>query len=241
MTPTSAPSARPATTWHRLLIPSVTTLVMLALLIGLGNWQVRRLAWKQGILADIDRAEASPAIPLPPNPSPYQKVRIEGVWRPGPSALFGDDVRDTPDGPKMGGDLITPLQPPTGEAILVDRGWIPQTGPTDPSPTKGLVIIEGFIRVPEKPGLFSAADNPTARLFYTLDPAAMGAALGLPDIRPFTLIAMGHVAPGVLPIPAESLPRPPNNHLVYAITWYSLAATLVIIFGIWSVRRLPSR
>jgi len=220
---------------RRLAVPAASTLVMFLLLIGLGNWQVRRLAWKQGILADIDRAEASPAISLPSTPSPYQKVRIEGVWRSGPSVLFGDDVRDTSHGPQMGADLITPLQPSSGAPILVDRGWVPQSGQADVATPPGPVTVEGFVRAAETPGMFAAADNPAKRLFYTLDPAAMGAALGVRDVRPFTLIAMGSVPPGVYPVPADHLPRPPNNHLVYAITWYSLAATLLIIFAIWAV------
>ncbi len=70
-----------------------------------------------------------------------------------------------------------------------------------------------------------------ARQFYTLDPKAIGAALGVPDPAPFTLVALGPSTAETYPAPAQHLPRPPNNHLSYAITWYGLAVALVVIFG----------
>ena len=71
------------------------------------------------------------------------------------------------------------------------------------------------------------------RQFFTLDPAAIGAAVGEADPAPFTLVAMGPAVPGVYPAPAQHLPRPPNNHLSYVITWYGLAVSLAVIFGVW--------
>ncbi|MBN8904164.1 MAG: SURF1 family protein, partial [Rhodospirillales bacterium] len=71
-------------------------------------------------------------------------------------------------------------------------------------------------------------------LFYTLDPAAIGRALGLPTVAPYTIVALGDTPPQRWPDPAKHLPRPPNNHLSYAITWYGLAAALVVIFILWA-------
>ena len=58
---------------------------MLALLLGLGTWQVQRLHWKEAILARIAAAEAAPAIPLPPHPAPFTKVRVAGTLRQRPA------------------------------------------------------------------------------------------------------------------------------------------------------------
>jgi surfeit locus 1 family protein len=219
---------------RKLLVPALSTAVMLVILLGLGTWQVRRLAWKEGILAQIAAAEAAPAVPLPVHPSPFAKVAVTGHLDASRRALFGAEVRPTPQGLRMGSYLIEPLLRPGEPAVLVDLGWVPTDPalPDLPAPA-GDVTVDGFVRAAETPGLFSAADNVPARHFYTLDPAAMGAALGLKDVAPFTLIALGAPPAGGYPVPATHLPRPPNNHLQYAITWYALAGVLVVVFLFW--------
>jgi surfeit locus 1 family protein len=219
------------TTARRLLVPGLSTLAMLVVLCGLGTWQVQRLAWKTAILSQIDQAEAAPAVPLPPDPSPFMKVRVDGHFREDLAALYAAEVQDTPDGPAMGGQLIVPLERGGAETILVDRGWVPQTR-REPVPTpEGITSVEGFVHPAEQAGLFSAADDPAGRHFYTMDPQAIGAALGLAHVAPFVLVAMG---PAGYPDPARHLPRPPNNHLQYAITWYGLAVVLLVIFCLYA-------
>jgi surfeit locus 1 family protein len=68
----------------------------------------------------------------------------------------------------------------------------------------------------------------------------IGAAVGEPGLAPFTLIAMGSPTADSYPIPAQTLPRPLNNHLSYVITWYGLAVALVVIFGVWVRKALRS-
>ncbi len=219
---------------RRLLWPGVMTLVMLAVLLGLGTWQVQRLHWKQAILAQIAQAEAGPPVPLPASPTQFQKVEVSGHLRDDLAATFGADVRDTPQGPVLGTQLIVPLDRPGAQPILVDRGWIPDKLPHPVPPTAGEVTLQGYIHPGDMPGWFSASDNPATRQFYTLNPTAIAAALGLPHVAPFVLIVMGRAPPDGYPIPAQHLPQPPNNHLSYAITWYGLAVALVVIFVIWA-------
>jgi surfeit locus 1 family protein len=226
---------------RRLIGPSLMTAAMLAVLLGLGTWQVRRLAWKEAILAQIAQAEASPPVPLAPSdavPPPFTKVAVTGTLMHDRSALFGADVRDTPAGPDLGAFLIEPLQRPGAPPLLVERGWVPVKRTTPVAMPQGEVTIAGYVHQADIPGLFAAHDDVVGRHFYTLNPAAIGAALGLERVAPFVLIALGPPpvpgAPIALPIPAEHLPQPPNNHLQYAITWYGLAAALVVIFAIWA-------
>ena len=217
---------------RRLLGPGLIALAMLAILIGLGTWQIYREHWKEGILARIARAEAAPPVPLHGDPTPFTKVAVTGRLRPDLSASYGDDVRDMPQGPVMGTDLIQPLERPGRPPLLVDRGWVPQHPPTPIAQPQGDTTVVGYIHQAEKPGFFAAGDDPAARTFYTLDPQRIGASLGLPHVAPFILIAMGPAPPQRWPDPAKHLPRPPNNHLNYAITWYGLAITLVVMFVI---------
>ncbi len=229
---------------RRLLWPSMMTAGMLVVLLALGSWQVKRLFWKQALLAQIAQAEAAAPIPLAQvdaqgTPSPFMKISATGTFLPDETALYGAEVRDVASGPAMGAQMIEPMREVNGELILVDRGWVPlsRTGPLD-QPT-GVVTVSGYVRMGDAQHWFSAADDPSARQFFTLDPRAIGAAIGHPDIRPFVLVALG-AGSGVdaivqhWPDPARHLPRPPNNHLSYAITWYGLAVALLAIFTIWA-------
>lgn len=186
------------------------------------------------MLSQIDQAEASPAIPLPADPPQFTKVVVTGIFRTGLQARYGADVRDLPGGPVFGTQIIEPLDRPGQDPLLVDRGWMPLGSVAPP----GNGTVDGYIRVPDHPGLFSARDNPAARTFYTLDPAAIGASLGLARVAPFTLVALGQVKPGLLPQPATALPRPPNDHLNYALTWFGLALSLAVVFAVYTRKAL---
>ena len=211
---------------------------MLLVLIGLGTWQVYRLQWKEGILAQIALAEASPPVPLTSDPAPYTKVSATGRFRLDLAAQFGAEVRDTNTGPTMGFYQIVPLERDGASTVLVDRGWIPQTRETALDGSGGVVSVIGYVRPGESQHWFSPADDAAARQFYTLDPTAIGAAVGVRNPAPFTLVALGPATAASYPAPAQHLPRPPNNHLSYVITWYGLAVALLVIFGVW-IRKAP--
>ena len=214
----------------RLAGPAAMTAAMLAILIALGVWQVHRLHWKRGILAAIHHAEQAAPIPLPADPSPFAKVEVTGTYMPGSDARYGAEVRDTRAGPTLGEQRLAVLRRPGAPPLLVNRGWAPDT--TQPPLPPGEQRLVGYVRGADRPGWFSATDDRTGRRFYTLDPAAIGPALGTPGLAPYTLVLLGHPAPGVWPAPAEHLPRPPNNHLNYALTWFGLAGILMVIFGL---------
>jgi surfeit locus 1 family protein len=222
---------------RRLRGPVIGATCLFALLIGLGVWQLQRLTWKEGILARIAAAEAGPASPLDPSgppPSSYAKVRATGHFAPGVVALYGADVRDTKFGPVLGADEIAALIRPGGPPLLVDRGWVSTTGnATPPAPSPGEVSVEGYIRPPDRRGFFSPSDNLATRRFFTLDSLKIGAALGVPSAAPYVLVALGPPGEDGAPIPATHLPRPPNDHLSYAVTWFGLAAALLVMFVIW--------
>jgi surfeit locus 1 family protein len=223
---------------RQLLIPGLTTLLGMALLLSLGTWQVERLHWKRGILAQIAQAEASPPAVLAPEPRPWSKVAVTGRLRNDLTALYGAEVRDTRAGPTMGSELIVPLEREEAPPVLVDRGWVPASRRTPLRQPQGKVTVVGYVRPPDQPGWFSARDDVAGRQFFTLDPAAIGRALGLAAVAPFTVVALGEPPSEGWPIPAQHLPQPPNNHLSYAVTWYSLAAALLVIFLFWSQKAL---
>ena len=217
----------------RRLLPVLVVLPVLAILIGLGTWQLQRLHWKTALLAEIAAAESLPARPLDagtPPPS-WQRVAVTGRFDHGREALLGLEVR----GPVLGARLVVPLLRDAGPPLLVDRGWVPMDRAGAIARPEGPVTVEGYVRPGERPNAFSATDDAAGRRFYTFDPPAMAAALGLPGVEPFGLVAMG--GPGGLPDPARTLPRPTNSHLGYVITWYGLALSLLGVFIAWMRRR----
>lgn len=219
---------------RRLWLPGLCTFVALIILLVLGTWQIERMHWKRAALADIALAEARPGIPLPENPGPYTKIRIHGRLRHDLAALYGAEGRQLAAGPIMGAQLVVPLERPGAPPILVVLGWVPALPPPTPPAD---ATIDGYIRAPDRAGAFAAADNQAARRFYTLDPIAIAAALGLPKPAPYIIVALG--LPGV-PDPARTLPRPSDNHLSYALTWYGLTLGLVAVFAIFARKVLRS-
>jgi surfeit locus 1 family protein len=213
------------------VLPALITAGMFAILVALGTWQIERRAWKQAILAQIDAAEQAPAAPLVGEPPPFAKLTVSGRLRGDLVARYGVETREGPRGAALGAQLLVPLLPAHGPPILVDLGWV--AADARPALPEGTVTLEGYVRPPARPGWFTPADEPAARQFYTLDPARIGTALGFAAMAPFTLVALG--PPGV-PDPARRLPRPPNEHLQYALTWYGLAAILVVIFAVYAAR-----
>ncbi len=226
--------------WRRIRGLTITTFIVFCLLIALGVWQLHRLKWKEGILAQIHAAEVNPPIPLPAAPTPFQKVSITGHWIADKAALYGDEVHDTGAGPIEGGELIMPFRQNSGQIVLVDLGWL-ETRSAAPLPEPaGETEIVGYVHGPQAPGWFAGTDNPGQGLYYTLDPARIAAGLGLGSVAPFTLIAMGPLPPfgSHMPQPAQTLPRPPNNHYQYALTWFGFAFILLVEYALLARKRL---
>ena len=225
---------------RRLLIPTLSTIVMLAVLLALGTWQVERLQWKLGILQQIAAAESQPPVPLGVTPAPYTRISVSGTFRPDLLAYYGSQTGDTRRGLMLGAQQLAVLDRPGALPILVDRGWVPLPAEPEAAPPPGPTTVIGYVRAADTPGTFSATDNPKARRFYTLAPATIARALGLPAVTPFAIIAMGETPPSGMPAPAQHLPRPPNNHLEYIITWYGFAITLLIFYVLYTRKVLRS-
>ena len=217
---------------RRLFVPAVSSLAMLAVLLALGVWQLQRNNWKAGLLAQIAAAERAPATDLTSAPAPFAKVRLIGTLRTEQAVLYGAEGRDVGGRPTMGAQLLAPLERAGARPVWVVLGWVPSLGTPDlATPGQASTVIEGFVRPPDRPGPFSPQDDPRARRFYTLNAQSIAASLDLATPEPYTLVALG--PPGV-PDPARRLPRPPNDHLTYAATWFGLAATLAGVFLVYA-------
>ena len=218
----------------RAILAAVTAL---ALLIGLGTWQLQRLEWKRTLIANLEaRTTAAPVAwtGRPEDPgNEFARVRIVGAFDHGAEMHLNAQPRDG----RPGVDLVTPLRIGTGaEVVLVNRGWIP-LALRDPAPGSdirpaGPVELEGFVRHFRPKGLFTPENDPAANQWYYMDRQQMGEVAGIVPSAAY-LVAAPSEEPDALPIgriPGADLS---NNHLGYALTWFGLALVLVVIFVIY--------
>ena len=214
-----------------LLGAAVATSVAFAILVALGVWQLERLRWKERLLAQVDAAEHAKPVPLTSATPPlFTRVVARGTLVAPPNAFYGVEVERDELGAQLVETLVRAGQPP----VLVVLGWVPTQGGT-PRLVTGPAEVTGYVRLPETANWLSAQDDPDGRRFYTLNPRRIGAALGVADAAPFVLVALGPApASPDAPVPADVLPRPVNNHLQYALTWFGLAAALLGVFVAWT-------
>ncbi len=229
-----------------LLWPAAMTLLGVAMLIGLGNWQMRRLAWKEGLIAAItERTHAEP-IPLAEaerrsGDIEYMRVKVKGQLLNDRELDFY--AFDEQAGP--GWHIVVPLQLADGSIVFVNRGFVPDelkdAAKRNEGQPAGEVEIVGLARKPEIPGAFTPANDATKNVWYWRDLPAMAAAALAPDkprVVPFVIDAeLEPRMPGGWPKGGVTRLELPNRHLEYALTWYGLAAALVSVFAAFAVTR----
>ncbi|MFG1185525.1 SURF1 family protein [Xanthobacter aminoxidans] len=239
VSPATAPS--PARRGRGLLL-LVLACAAFAVLIGLGTWQLNRLAWKEALLARVEaRVHAAPQDVPPPARWPaltreedeYRRVKVRGTFDHAKEALVytvrGDDAAGQVKG--QGFLVVTPLIRADGPPILINRGFVP-SDQRDPATraegeVKGEVEVVGLLRFPEEASWFVPANDPARGTFYRMEPAEIAAARGISGAAPFLIDADATPVPGGLPIGGGTRIAFPNRHLEYALTWYGLAASLV--------------
>jgi surfeit locus 1 family protein len=228
------------------LWPTVATLLAFVALLALGTWQLERLAWKRDLIATRQAHLAAPAAALPATADDwrawdFRPAIVQGEFRHDPEQLFGVAAIDG----RVGHHVLTPLVRPDGSAVLIDRGWVPadQAHPAArrAGQIEGRVRIAGIARYrgEGRPGWFTPDNRPEQSLWYWYDLPALERALGLP-LLPVVVEADATPNPGGLPLARRTRTELSNNHLQYAITWYGLAAGLLLIwvsFGLARGRR----
>lgn len=211
----------------------------LALLIGLGVWQVQRLQWKEGLIAGAEAAaRMSPASlddVIRSGDTEFRRVLIDC---PGLATAPWVEMQTIQDG-EVGVRLISAC--PLGETTyLVDRGFVANTVSARPATTSSAVTfqLEAEVRTPPAPN--DMAPPRQGRLFFTRDATAMAGALGVTTaVAPQTLFAVSSTNPEW---PALEASAPPvafeNNHLGYAATWFGLALALIGFYAAMVMRRM---
>lgn len=238
----------------RLFLPAVFTLLVGAMLISLGVWQLHRLAWKENLITRIELRAKAPPQPLPtpdqwaaldPEAYEYRRVELRGRFENDKEALVFRPSGVGATGVREPGFLVlTPLRLSSGAYVIVNRGFVtadrkdPQARPA--GQIEGDVVITGLMRQPESRNFFTPADDPTEGVYFTRDPALIAAHFGLAPVAPFSVDADAAPVPGGWPRGGATELSFPNNHLSYAVTWFGLAIGLVGVFAAYAWRTLHS-
>jgi len=226
------------------------TLVMVAVFIGLGVWQLQRGVEKHALIAALtERLAAAPsALPPPaqwsvltPEQDEFRRVSFIATYASGPDAMVyssGSAVREDISGP--GTWAFLPARLPDGAIVVINAGFVQNTMQDRVQQDRAVtrlagekVTMTGYIRFPDSAGALTPAENVTKRLWFTRDHLAMARALGWGEVAPFYVDLE-------TPAPASGIPKPgalevhlKDDHMQYAITWFTLAGAVAIAFAVW--------
>ncbi|MBY4629193.1 SURF1 family protein [Rhizobium croatiense] len=224
------------------VITGILVLIALALLISLGTWQVERLHWKEGLLADIATRQAAAPVPLADIEAmaasgdiEYRKVTATGRYINNKERHFFATWRG-----QTGFYVYTPLELADGRILFVNRGFVPYENKEPEMRMQGQLTdqqtVTGLARakLPGKPSSLVPDNDVAKNIFFWKDLDVMAESVGLDKARvlPFFVDADSTPNPAGLPIGGVTQVDLPNDHLQYALTWYGLAAVLVVVVAI---------
>jgi surfeit locus 1 family protein len=249
VTDTALPAPTESLAWR--IAKPVILLAALAILLSLGTWQVERLHWKEGLLADIAARRVAPAVDLSTIETmaadggdiEYRNVTASGRYINNKERHFFATYDGAP-----GYYVYTPLQLDDGRYLFVNRGFVPYEAKEPEMRVDGQLTgrqtVTGLARakLPGKPS-YIVPDNDLAKnIFYWKDLDVMASSDGFDRSQVVQLFVDADKTPNPsgLPIGGVTIVDLPNDHLEYAFTWYGLAAALVAIAVIsWYRKRYP--
>jgi cytochrome oxidase assembly protein ShyY1 len=234
---------------------AVFTLVMVAAFASLGIWQLQRRVEKHALIAILnERLAAAPeALPaasqwnaLTPAKDEFRRVSFAATYARLPDAMVyssGSAVRDDVSGP--GTWAFLPARLPEGGAIVVNTGFVQNTMQDRSQQDRAVgrlvtgqpAALTGYIRFPERAGTLTPPENIAKRLWFTRDHLAMARTLGWGEggngVAPFYIDLEQPAPESGIPKPGPLTVHLKDDHLQYAITWFTLAFAVVIAFGVW--------
>jgi cytochrome oxidase assembly protein ShyY1 len=234
----------------------IFTLVMVGSFVGLGLWQLQRRGEKHALISALTERLAAAPVPLPPpsqwraltpRTDEFRRVTFTATYAREPDAMVysaGSAVREDVSGPGTWAFLPTRLA--SGETVVVNTGFVENTmqdrGVEDRAVARFAadqpVTLTGYLRFPEGAGALTPAASTAKRLWFVRDVGNMAQALSWGEVAPFYIDLEAPVPPNGIPKPGPLTVHLKDDHLQYAITWFTLAFAVVIAFGVWWRRRV---
>jgi surfeit locus 1 family protein len=219
----------------RMIFPFLLGLVGAVILVSLGTWQLQRLTWKAGIIAEIEARIGAAPVAVPANPDPVRD-RFLPVTATGTITDAELDVLVSVKNVGPGYRIISAFETEDGRRILLDRGFVADARKSDPRPAVEATVT-GNLHWPEEVDSFTPAPDLRRNIWFARDVPSMADAL---ETEPVMIILRDTTEPdpAVTPLPVDSAGIP-NDHLEYAITWFGLAIVWVgmTAFLLWRIRQ----
>ncbi len=217
---------------------------------GLGIWQLKRLAWKQGLIARVENNLSASPLSLDDvqqmhqqgEDIEYRPMRVSGVFDHAREQYFYATHKGNP-----GYFVYTPLKLNSGAHIFVNRGYVPLQKKSANTRALGQVAgrleINGLARsAPQaKPNSFVPDNDLQKNIYYWKSLAQMKAQAFGPDgsqIIPFFVDAGATPNAQKLPVGGVTRIKFTNSHLQYALTWFGLAGALLVVGGFFLFGRI---
>lgn len=222
---------------------ALVALLLFAGFVALGSWQVQRRSWKLELIERVESRVNAPAAPAPgPDRWPaidavreeYRHVRATGTFRPN-----ADTFVQAVTARGAGFWVLTPLKLEGGGVLLVNRGFVPPEARDRVAPTGGETTITGLLRLTEPGGGFLRRNDAAADRWYSRDVQAIAKTRGVANVAPYFVDADASPRVNEPPIGGLTVIAFRNDHLVYAITWYTLA--LMVAAAAWRLMREERR
>jgi len=233
----------------------IFTLVMVALFVGLGVWQLQRRVEKHALIAALDARLGAAPVPLPPesewskltpDQDEFRRVSFTATYETRLDAMVyssGSAIRPDISGP--GTWAFIPARLPSSETLAINAGFVPNTMQDRDVQDRAVarlitgkpIEMTGYIRFPEAAGILTPNVEHDKRLWFARDHLAMAQAFGWDKVAPFYIDLETPVPPSGIPKPGPLQVQLRDEHMQYAITWFTLAFAVVIAFGVWWRRR----
>lgn len=219
---------------------TIITICAFIVLLILGSWQIQRLLWKNHLVAEINERINMPPLEFPHikidiENLKYRRITITGYFLHDKEIHLFTGVKEM--GGESGYNIFTPLESKDG-VILVDRGWVPakqKERETRPQTLiKGNISITGMIHTGEHQGTFTPKNNIEKNIWFWIDIPAIAGFTGKTIENMYVRALVGEDKNNILPIAGKSTIEIRNDHLEYAIIWYSLAIILLVIYVIYT-------
>ena len=207
---------------HKFLF-SVFVYFIISVLIGLGSWQIYRLSWKLDLIAEIENS-------LKNNPIELSKADKKNYLRIKTSGLVDFDKQiylyNLNDSGNPGFEVVNPIIV-NNENYLINRGWIPFDKKNQPEINlfdENNII--GTLKLQSKANSFKPKNDIEKNYWFTLDRDDIFTYTG----KRFSKYIIYLNGDYNVPKPKMITANISNNHKKYAITWFSMAISILLLY-----------
>lgn len=223
-------------------LQTFTAVCGVAILIGLGTWQIQRLHWKQNIIEGLEQSYESGKFTdlaqsaledLESGKTQFAYGATHGHWQKEKAILLGPRTNEG----RVGYHLLIPLALDNGKTLIVNSGWVSDMwkdtlGERLAVLPAGSIQARGVVHSPDWSSMASK-NSPSNDLWFRADIKEIAATKELKDVYSHVLYA-DKIEPPLSDVVAHEekwLPR--NKHWQYALFWFAMAATLAGVFGFY--------